>query len=375
MGDGNVGPERQAESAERNSQRPLVTFALFAYNQERYISEAIEGAFAQTYEPLEIIISDDCSTDRTFEIVQEMVVAYAGKANIKLNRNVANLGIVGHVNHVIELSTGRLIVAAAGDDISLPRRAEKLWEAWHAGGGNIKYLHSSAKIINLNSESSGELYAGTLRDADTIEDVLLATRGALVSVGATEAWDRELFEAFGPLFSDVQYEDVITTARALALGQTKYVDEPLVLYRQSAGVGALELSKQKELGSGRRLPKSLRFLYRMQAELIFEMRSYVKRHVILELTNRRNLWFYRYFLTTNKGISIKLFRMFVSRVGIKSAIVEYVRYRAKDMYDYSISIYRGYLRATQPARLASRRIRRRLQLRPAAENSRRTHIF
>ena len=57
-------------------ERPLVTFALFAYNQERYIREAVEGAFAQTYEPLEIILSDDCSTDRTFEIMQEMVANY-----------------------------------------------------------------------------------------------------------------------------------------------------------------------------------------------------------------------------------------------------------------------------------------------------------
>lgn len=43
------------------SQAPLVTFALFAYNQEKFIREAVEGAFAQTYESLEIILSDDCS--------------------------------------------------------------------------------------------------------------------------------------------------------------------------------------------------------------------------------------------------------------------------------------------------------------------------
>lgn len=45
---------------------PLVTFALLAYSQEKYIREAVEGAFAQTYEPLEIILSDDCSSDRTY---------------------------------------------------------------------------------------------------------------------------------------------------------------------------------------------------------------------------------------------------------------------------------------------------------------------
>lgn len=37
-------------------ERPLVTFALFAYNQEKYIRRAVVGAFSQTYEPLEIIM-------------------------------------------------------------------------------------------------------------------------------------------------------------------------------------------------------------------------------------------------------------------------------------------------------------------------------
>ena len=57
---------------------PLVTFALFAYNQEKYIREAIEGAFSQTYEPLEIILSDDCSRDDTHRIMCEMAAGYRG---------------------------------------------------------------------------------------------------------------------------------------------------------------------------------------------------------------------------------------------------------------------------------------------------------
>ena len=39
--------------------RPLVTFFLFAYNQEKYIEEACRAALAQTYSPLEIIFSED----------------------------------------------------------------------------------------------------------------------------------------------------------------------------------------------------------------------------------------------------------------------------------------------------------------------------
>jgi glycosyltransferase involved in cell wall biosynthesis len=45
--------------------RPLISFMLFAYNQEHYIRRAVEAAMAQTYSPLEIILSDDASSDGT----------------------------------------------------------------------------------------------------------------------------------------------------------------------------------------------------------------------------------------------------------------------------------------------------------------------
>jgi len=87
--------------------RPLVTFALFAYDQERYIREALEGAFAQSYQPLEILLSDDCSTDRTFDIMREMAAAYAGPHRIRLYRNPTNLGVAGHADVRVQRAQGR----------------------------------------------------------------------------------------------------------------------------------------------------------------------------------------------------------------------------------------------------------------------------
>ena len=55
----------------QSNTRPLLTFGVCAYKQEQFIREAVEAALAQTYSPLEIILSDDCSPDRTFEIMQE----------------------------------------------------------------------------------------------------------------------------------------------------------------------------------------------------------------------------------------------------------------------------------------------------------------
>ena len=92
-----------------------VSFFLFAYNQELYIREACEAALAQDYADLEVVFSDDCSTDRTFEVMQEVARVYQGPHKIVLNRNRENQGLIGHVNLSHQISSGDLIVVAAGD--------------------------------------------------------------------------------------------------------------------------------------------------------------------------------------------------------------------------------------------------------------------
>ena len=57
----------------------------------------MEGAFSQTYEPLEIILSDDCSSDRTFEIIEEMAREYQGPHLVKERRGERNVGVIDHV--------------------------------------------------------------------------------------------------------------------------------------------------------------------------------------------------------------------------------------------------------------------------------------
>lgn len=72
---------------------PLVSYVLTAYNVEEFIEESVKCAFSQTYENLEIILSDDCSTDNTFNIMKKMADEYDGPHKIVLNRNEKNLGI------------------------------------------------------------------------------------------------------------------------------------------------------------------------------------------------------------------------------------------------------------------------------------------
>ena len=59
-------------------EHPLVSVALMTYNQEKYVKESLLSVLNQTYDNLEIIISDDCSKDRTWETIEHEVDIYRG---------------------------------------------------------------------------------------------------------------------------------------------------------------------------------------------------------------------------------------------------------------------------------------------------------
>ena len=75
---------------DKDTDRPLVTFAIFAYNQEATIAEAMAGALSQTYEPLEIIFSDDFSNDQTYQKMLDVVCCYDGPHQVRVRRNANN---------------------------------------------------------------------------------------------------------------------------------------------------------------------------------------------------------------------------------------------------------------------------------------------
>ena len=78
--------------------RPLATLIMLTFRQQDFVRAAVESALAQTYEPLEIIISDDCSDDETFSIIESVVAEHRGPHQVSCYRNQVNLGLIEHVN-------------------------------------------------------------------------------------------------------------------------------------------------------------------------------------------------------------------------------------------------------------------------------------
>jgi glycosyltransferase involved in cell wall biosynthesis len=96
---------------------PLVSIGFPVYNGGRTFVNALESLLAQTYTHFELIISDNASSDGTWERCQE----YAARdSRIKLARNPTNLGALSNFTHVLETASGKYFMWAAHDDIWYP---------------------------------------------------------------------------------------------------------------------------------------------------------------------------------------------------------------------------------------------------------------
>lgn len=105
----------------RTSATPIVTVLLCAYNAERDIATAIESILGQTFRDFELIIIDDGSTDKTYEIIKKY--AALDPRIIKIHQD--NTGLTKALNFGIKLSRGQFIARQDADDWSALNRLEK----------------------------------------------------------------------------------------------------------------------------------------------------------------------------------------------------------------------------------------------------------
>lgn len=221
-----------------NNKKPLVTFAIFSYNQEKYIKEAVIAAFRQTYTPLEIIISDDCSTDKTFEIINELCNTYNGPHSVIARKTTTNSGTLLHVNEVAKEANGSLLILAAGDDISHIDRTEVLVNEWLLSGswglcskfnkinekGEILERDQTLSIINSSKYPLRQYFKYNKYDIKIIH-------------GATSAYDKRLFD-----YLELSKDDYILSEDGLLSillnildKEITIIDKSLISYRENEG--------------------------------------------------------------------------------------------------------------------------------------------
>ena len=204
--------------------KPLVTFGVKLYNQRQFVESALRGAFAQTYKPLEIVISDDGSSDGSFELASHLVEQYrarGGEHSVLLHRNERNIGNAGNFETICRLAHGELVIQADGDDVSFPERTEKIVEAWLAAGKIPAAIFSGAFAVDIDGKIFNKISA--------------YDRDEKLSAGAFMAWRPNVVLDFPPCTYPRCVDDAIMIVRAMLYGPLLRINEPLVYYRVGCG--------------------------------------------------------------------------------------------------------------------------------------------
>lgn len=215
---------------EKLPEKPLVTYILLSYNQEKYIRMSVEAALSQVYEKLEIIISDDDSSDSTYEIISDLVSSYNGPHKIRIYKNKINLGLAGNFNRAMNESNGDIIVISAGDDISLSHRVKSTVEYFNKYP-NASAVLFSAYIIDESGKIIGKKKLIKGEEIEKEQELNSFLKWRYVTFGATRAIRREVHSIFGDLRPECPTEDTPLLFRSLLLGTNVITNNIGILYR------------------------------------------------------------------------------------------------------------------------------------------------
>lgn len=221
---------------------PKLSYVLLSHNREKYIRQAIESAFAQDYEgELEYIFSDDCSTDRTYEIIKECVAAYKGNRRVVVTQTPRNLHLAGNTNHAVQYAESDWVIRADDDDISHISRCTLIGKAIAAHPG-CRYVFT--RMRNFSDTEAESIYSNSRQPITQpyLETVLKHGSDSDYSVGLFadkdclhQAWHRSVYQAYGPIPEDGYYvDDVICHYRAMSLGCGVFLDAETAYIRAAS---------------------------------------------------------------------------------------------------------------------------------------------
>lgn len=133
---------------------PLVSVCIITYNSSKYILEALESVYNQTYQNIELIVSDDGSKDDTVKIVEKWLRNKSARfVEAKILTVEHNTGTTKNCNRALRACKGELMKSFAGDDVLFPDAIEK-YVSFLKDRPEVKWVF--AKAIRYNEKISDE---------------------------------------------------------------------------------------------------------------------------------------------------------------------------------------------------------------------------
>jgi len=215
---------------------PLVSVCILTFNSEAFIAEAIESAMKQTLQDIEIIIVDNCSTDSTLEICNQLKNQ---DTRISIHKNKIPLGISGGLNSCLELAKGKYVKFLMHDDLLEPTCLERMvavFEQFPTAilvGCSEQLITAEGKFIQaLTPYTQSGLVSGR-----KVAKEILYKMSNIIGTPTSVLMKRE---SYGEGFkrSLFLFEDTEMYLRVLLTGDYYFINEPLSKLRVHAKTGS-----------------------------------------------------------------------------------------------------------------------------------------
>ena len=195
-------------------ERPLVTYIVLSFNHAQYVEEAIVSIVNQDYEPIELIVIDDGSSDGSVDILRALQQQHGFEFVTQ-----SNSGVVAALNRGFSLARGQYIVPHASDDVSHPGRTKEQVALLQADSnigftvGGIRRISPEGKLLNDWSKPKRSVF--------TFDDFVAGRARALA---VSSMYRAEAIQKVGLLYEDHSNEDVQLFWRVTDLGYVCLVD-------------------------------------------------------------------------------------------------------------------------------------------------------
>lgn len=215
-------------------ENPLVSIICLAFNHEKFVLETLNSVVEQNYQPIELIIVDDCSTDITKLVINNWLLTHP---EVQFIVNEVNRGNTKSFNNALKFAKGEYIIDLAADDLIVPNGIELQINAFqNSKYQNLGVVYGNAEIINedgsFNSyyfpvDADGKVISK--RVTGNIYSSVLSTGDSICSVSAL--FKKSVFDFLEGYDETLDYEDLDSWIRASREYEFDFIDEVLVKKR------------------------------------------------------------------------------------------------------------------------------------------------
>lgn len=198
-----------------------ISVVMCTYNGEKYLREQIDSILNQTYPIYEIIIQDDCSTDNTWNILEDYALT---NSVFRIFRNEKNLSVYLNFFSAFQKAKGEWIAISDQDDVWFPEKIETY--VYHTKGCDALLLYSDSIITDSNLNIIGKLEQPKVL---SINDVVFHGKGIY---GHSFFFRTELILTIRNWEEVILAYDHVLTIAALINNGTEHISSPLTFWRR-----------------------------------------------------------------------------------------------------------------------------------------------